>query len=50
VVRHRLTGVEQLKDAATLTSNGITRVTKNLVADLMTDLTIYFIKLKQPLW
>ncbi|WP_221391447.1 esterase-like activity of phytase family protein [Dyadobacter sp. NIV53] len=92
--------VEQLKDAATLQSNGITPVTKTLAADLMTDIstlyphdkaeglaiinsttiavsndddfgvtgagtymakilpataaldrnTIYFIKLKQPLW
>jgi len=92
--------VEQLKDAATLKSNGITPVTKTLVADLMTDIstlyphdkaeglaiinsttiavsndddfgvsgvgaymskilpatntvdknTIYFVKLKQPLW
>ena len=92
--------VEQLKDAATLKSNGITPVTKTLAADLMTDIstlyphdkaeglaiinsttiavsndddfgvsgvgaymskilpatntvdknTIYFVKLKQPLW
>ncbi|WAC15224.1 esterase-like activity of phytase family protein [Dyadobacter pollutisoli] len=92
--------VEQLKDASTLSANGITPVTKTLVADLMTDIpslyphdkaegiaiinsttiaiandddfgvvgvgtymskilpstgavdrnTIYFVKLKQPLW
>ena len=31
--------VEQLKDAPTLTTNGITPVAKTLVADLMTDIT-----------
>lgn len=34
--------VEELKDAATLAANGITPVTKTLVADLMTDIpTLY---------
>lgn len=34
--------IEELKDAATLAANGITPVTKTLVADLMTDLNVLY--------
>ncbi len=34
--------VEELKDAATLTANGITPVTKTLAADLMTDISAVY--------